>query len=563
MTHTIFIDTGLVLGLAIAFSFLAQFLRQPLIVSYIITGIFAGPVFFNLINSSEEFFNVLAQFGVVLLLFLVGLSININFLKKVGKTAVIIGLAQVLITSLTAWLSIVSLGFDFVSAIYLAIAVSFSSTIIVIKLLGEKKDLRSVYGRYTIGILLVQDIIAVLIILLFPAFSGEVSLLVSLSAVFVKTSLLLALVYFLSGHIIPTVLNRVARDGEFLFIFSLAWCFFMAGVGEWSGLSLEVGAIIAGLSLGSTAYQIEISSRLKPLRDFFIVLFFVILGSEINFDNISSSIFAGLALTLFVIFSKPLFLYFLYRIGHFTRRNSFLSALNSAQVSEFGFVLLFMAIENGQISKQTMSVFTIVALLSIFISSYLIKYNLSIYKKIKIILDYLGKDERKEPKENENNFDVLVFGYHRLGWKVCETLSEMKVSYAVVDFDTHATHKLKQRKIPYFFGDLMDSEFLEELPFAKVKMIISTLPKAGDQILLLKHIRKINKKAIIICNLSHSRYLNNLYEAGANYVMMPHLLSGEWIGNVLKTKQWNKRTFNSLVREQKKEMKLRYSLGAQ
>jgi len=561
MPDSIFINIGLILGVAIAFSFLAQLLRQPLIVSYIITGVFCGPVFFNLINSSLDFFNILAEFGVVLLLFLVGLSINVDFLKKIGLTAAAIGVSQVLVTFLASWFPLLAFGFDKVTAAYLSIAVAFSSTIIVIKLLGEKKDLRSVYGRYTIGILLIQDIIAILIMILMPALGGQGSLITSLVFIFVKSLSLLLAVYFLARFVIPVFLKRIAGNGEFLFIFSLAWCFFMAGIGEWSGLSLEVGAIMAGLSLGSTMYQIEISARLKPLRDFFIVLFFVILGSEINFDNIGSSIAAGLALSLFVVFAKPLFLYLLFRIGKFTRRNSLLASLNGAQVSEFGFVLLFMASEAGHINNQAMATFTITALVTIFISSYLIKYNLEIYGKLKPILDYLGKDGNHTKKETMAQYDVLVFGYHRLGWKICESLKEIGETFAVVDFDPSAIKKMEERNIPHFFGDLVDVEFLEELDFSKVKMIISTLPKSEDQIALIQHIRQINKKVLIISSLSHTGDLDHIYSSGADYVIVPHLLGGQWISEVLKNESWSRRTFKKHCLRQKKEMELRYTLG--
>jgi len=560
MTDLIFINIGLILGITICISFFVQLLRQPLIISYIITGIICGPLLLNIINSKQEFFSIFAKFGVILLLFLIGLSLNLRFLKKIGKIAVITGIGQVIFTSIIGFIILYSLGFSEISSIFLAISITFSSTIIIIKLLSDKKELRTIYGRYTIGLMLVQDIIAILIMILLPAFQNNQSLIFATIITIVKSSILLVIVYFLSKFILSAVIEKIAKSGEFLFIFSLAWCFVIAGLAKLFGLTFEIGAIIAGLSLGSSVYQTEISSRIKPLRDFFIVIFFIILGSEMNISSFQSVLLPGLIISSFVLIGNPFILYFLYRRMKFTRRNSILAGLTAAQVSEFGFIFLFSAQQFGYIDDNIMPIFTIIALITIFISSYLISYNNKICKIILLILNkFFGKDKYLQKQEIDKKFDVLVFGYHRLGWKICETLSEMKISFAVVDCDPLAIHKLEDRKIPYFFGDASDVEFIDELPLSKTKMIISTLPRADSQITFTKHIRIKNKKIIILANLSHIRCINDLYEVGVDYIMIPHLLSGLWMAEVLKNMSLTKKTFIKLRNDQKKEMLLKYN----
>ena len=563
MESTIFIDISFILGIAIVIAFLVQLLRQPLIISYIITGIVCGPLLLNIINSSQEFFDVFAKFGVILLLFLVGLSLNLNYLRKIGKVAAIAGIGQVVFTSFFGYTILIFLGFAKLSALYLAISITFSSTIIIMKLLSDKRDTRTVYGRYTIGLMLVQDIIAIGIMILLPTLEEGQSFSISILILLAKVLIMLSVVYFLSRVVLPVMLKRVARSGEFLLIFSLAWCFAIAGLGEWAGLSLEVGAIMAGLSLGGSIYRTEISSRLKPLRDFFIALFFIILGSEMNVGNFFVSLWPGIVLSLFVLVGNPLILYIIFRFNKFTRRNSFLAGLTAAQVSEFGFVFLFVARQMGYIDNDIISIFTMVALITIFVSSYLITYNAQIYKKLSPILSIFGKDKYHEPKEADKTYDVLVLGYHRLGWKICDALGGMKVPFAVVDFDPYASKKLEKRNIPYFFGDLTEVEFLAELPINDTKMIISTLPDAEDQITLIKHVRMTNKKTLIIANLSHIKFLDDMYKAGADYIMMPHLVSGQWMANILKGNNWDRKTFKKLTQIQKQEMKLRFTLGSQ
>ena len=549
-------DISIILGIVIGIAFIVQLLRQPMIISYIITGIVCGPLFLNLINSNWEFFNTFAEFGVILLLFLVGLNLNISFLKKIGKVAVITGAGQVIFTSIIGFAILVWLGFAFEPATFLAISITFSSTIIIMKLLSDKRELRSLYGRYTMGLMLVQDIIAIGIMIVLPTLASSDSFLTTFSWILIKVIIFLLAVYLLARLILPHLLKRAVRSGEFLLIFTLAWCFAIAGLGEWAGISLEVGAIIAGISLGSSIYQTEISSRIKPLRDFFIALFFIILGSEMIMADFGSSLVVSTVLSVFVLVGNPFILYLLYRRMKFTRLNSFLAGLTAAQVSEFGFVLLFVAQKMGYVDNQIISIFTMVALTTIFISSYLIMYNHQIFKKLEIIFNLFEKDKCKSLREHKEKYDILVFGYHRLGWKICEGFKRMNTSFAVIDFDPIAIEKMKKRKIPVFFGDATDVEFLCDIPLEYAKMIISTFPIADDQITLIKHIRMVNKKAVVIGNLAHKNLLEEMYSAGADYVMMPHLIGGEWLINRLKSNKWNKATFKKFKKDQDKSLNL-------
>ena len=559
--ESIFVNISLILGIAIAIAFVVRAFKQPLIISYILTGIICGPLFLNLINSKQEFFDLFAEFGVILLLFLVGVSLNVGFLRKIGKIAVVTGLGQAVFTSGIGFLIFFVLGFNIFSAVFLAISITFSSTIVITKLLSDKKETRSVYGRYTIGLMLVQDVIAILLMVFLPALQSGGSLWVALGFLLIKSAVFLAGVYLVAEILLPVILDKVAESGEFLLIFALAWCFTIAGAGEWAGLSLEVGAIIAGLSLAASKYQTEIVSRVKPLRDFFIALFFIILGSEMSFGNIQEFLLPSVVISLFVLLGNPLILYSLYRTLSFSRRNSFLAGLTAAQVSEFGFVFLFVSKDMGLVGNKELSIFTIVALITIFVSSYWITYNLEIFKKLEPILKKLGPDKKRQPEEFSESYEVVVFGYHRLGWKVCETLTELGVNFAVVDCDPRNVQKLKKRGIPYYFGDASEVDFLSELSFRKTKMVISTLPRAEDQFNLAKEVKKINSKTIFIANLSHTGPLREIYEAGADYVIIPHLMAGQWLSSILKEEKWTKTTLRKLRNKQKKELTLKFTAG--
>lgn len=559
MINDLFLQISAVLGLTVTVAFVTRLLKQPLMVAYILAGVVAGPLVLNLLNNNTHTFEVLADLGVVLLLFVVGLSLNFEHLKRIGKVAVTTALIQLSLTGGLGFAILLILGFSFNSALLLAIAVSFSSTIIVVKLLSDKKDTEAVYGRYTLGLMIVQDIIVVLVMLLMSSISQGENLTNTMASIAGKSLLLLGLIVIIARYIIPYILKEVAESTEFLFIFTIAWCFGIASLVSWLGFSIEIGGIVAGLTLGSSIYQQEISSRVKPLRDFFIILFFVLLGSEFSITNFSQVIAPGIALSALILLAKPFFTYHAYRLQGFTRRNSFLGSVTTAQVSEFGFVILFTASANGVLGGALMEVFTVTALTTIILSSYAITYDEQIYRFLLPAFRYFGKDEHIHAEEGVKSYDVWVFGYHRIGWKVCDALEERNVDYAVVDFNPEAIKKLKNRNIPHYFGDAADVEFIEKLPLEDAKLIISTLPEADDQATLFESIRDRSQSTKIIGNLHHIRHLDMLYEAGADYVMLPHLLGGSFIAEELKHKPWDKHTFEKLREQQKQDLELRYT----
>ncbi len=562
MIDNIFLQTSVILGITVSVAFIMRLLRQPLVVAYIIAGLVAGPLFLNVVDGGEEFFQMFAKFGIVLLLFIVGLSLNFEYIQKMGKAVLIGGVMQFLVTAFFGFMIMTWLDFAFIPSLLVGVAITFSSTIIVIKLLADKKDLEAVYGRYIVGVLLVQDIIAVTImIFLNTSDTASQGLYAIILLTLGKAVILVGCVYLMAKYLLPIIMDRIARNGELLFIFTIAWCFGVASIVYWAGFSIEIGAIIAGISLGASVYQPEISSRIRPLRDFFIVLFFVVLGSELQLGDVQSALKPGLILAAFVLIIDPVVLYWVMRRMKYTRRSAFLAGITAAQVSEFGFILIFKSQEVGYLHGPELAILTIVALVTIVISSYFITYNEQLYQKVLPILKKFGKDKARKEEKKREAYDVWVFGYHRIGWKVCEALAERGTSFAVVDYNPEAVNKLKHRSIPAFFGDAADVEFLESLALDKSRLIISTIPEADDQKTMIQYVRKHNKKAVVVANLYHNTYLDDLYEAGANYVMMPHLLGGQWISDVLKDHPWTKHTFKDLKKEQKDEMKLRFTTG--
>jgi hypothetical protein len=268
----------------------------------------------------------------------------------------------------------------------------------------------------------------------------------------------------------------------------------------------------------------------------------------------------SLILSLFILIGNPLILYLLFRALKFTRRNSFLAGLTAAQVSEFGFVVLFIGSQVVTLDEKVVPIFTIVAITTIFASSYLILYSDKIYKLLLPFFHLFGSDKYRQTEPIPSIYDTWVVGYHRIGIKVCHALRETNSKFSVIDYDPKTIHQLNKNNVPCVFGDISDVEFLESLPIAGAKMVVMTIPSLEDQINLINHVRKINSKLIILANAYHYEQSKALYIAGADYVMMPHLLGADWISSMLMKKKHTKRYFTSLKKEQKSSIDVHFSI---
>lgn len=548
--ENIFFQISVLLALTVTIAFFVRLMRQPLIIAYIAAGIMAGPMFFNLLHGDKQMYEAFAQFGVVLLLFIIGLNINFKHLKSIGRTSFITGVGQVIFTSIVGILILLALKFSLASAVFLAVAITFSSTIIIMKLLSDKREAETVYGRYTIGLMLVQDIIAILIMIFIGIMKEGGGPAGSFLFLMIKGAAVLIFIVLVSKYFLPAFLNKISNSGELLFIFTVSWCFGMASLLYLLGFSIEIGAIVAGISLSASPYQPEIASRIKPLRDFFLVLFFIVLGSEAALGSIGSIWLPGLILSLFILLGNPLILFLLFRALKFTRRNSFLAGLTAAQVSEFGFVLLFTGNQLGFLDESVVPIFTIVAIITIFASSYLIINSERIYRLLLPFFNIFGPDKYRQSERLPAIYEIWVVGHHRIGLKVCHALKEKKANFCVIDYDPNVIGELNRRNTPSVFGDVSDIEFLQGLPIAGARLIIMTIPAVEDQINFINHARKLNPKIIIIANAYHYDNAKSLYGAGADYVMMPHLLGADWISGLLAKKYLTRKFFTGLKAEQ-------------
>lgn len=536
----IFLEITIIICLASLLSVLFRLLKQPTILAYILTGIIVGP-FGQLQFGNPEIFRTLAELGITFLLFMVGLELKFSDLRSVGKIAVITGILQIVFTSLVGYAIAILLGFSSVAALYIAVALTFSSTVIIVKLLSDKKDLNSLYGKISVGFLLVQDFVAILILMFLSGFSqtnaATISL-VDLGIVLLKGFLLFAAIVYLSQSIFPRLTDIIARSAETLFLFSIAWAFFVSALVSSApfGFSIEIGGFLAGLALANSSENFQIAARIRALRDFFITIFFVLLGMNMVFADINTIFLPALILAGFVLLGNPIIVMIIMGLLRYRKRTSFFAGLTVAQISEFSLIVVFMGNKLGHISNEVVALVTLVGVITFTLSSYMILGNNTLYRWLS---RYLGIFERKDAHEEQIGKHkifkdhIVLVGAHRMGQSILDELRDSGHKVVVIDFDPDIIKKLENQNVDSFFGDITDLEIQEVAQLVSAKLIISTIPDLEDNLLLLGALKANNKKAKVIVVAQGQDEARELYKAGADYVVLPHLAGGRHIAKII------------------------------
>ena len=533
MELSIFTQISLVIAIAGVVSLIMRFLRQPLVLGYILTGILVGPSVLNIVHARDAF-ETFSQIGIALLLFIIGLGLNAGVIRGLGKVSVVTAGIIFLLVGSTGHLASVLLGFNNITGLYLGIALFFSSTIIILKVLSDRHELGRLYGQVATGVLLVDDVIATLAIVSVAMISSGSTDIVTLSWLVIKTALLGLGLYISSQWLIPRLGKTLARSSELLYLFSIAWGLSVASLFELAGLSHEIGALFAGVSLAGLPYAAEMAAKLKPLRDFFIVLFFVTLGELFTFGALKESLAPALVLSLIVMIGKPLFVMCSLGLLRYTRFTSFKTAIHLSQISEFSIILIVYAASVHVVSKDAVPVITLVGLITIAISTYLMKYDDALFKLLDKKLKIFERRRITENRQRRTTYPVILFGYHKGGHEFVETFRDMKQRYLVVDYNPEIIEHLESRGVRHAYGDMTDEEFLDEINAAKAQIIVSTVDTLETNLVTLRFLRRHNPNASYICHALNYEDAATLYEHGASYVSLPHYIGSERVSSFIK-----------------------------
>jgi len=540
ITQSAFGEVAALLVMAAAIGFLGIILRQPLIVSFIAVGLIAGPSGFDVVRSDEQI-SLLSQLGIAVLLFLVGIKLDVKLIRSLGPVALLTGLGQVAFTSIFGYFIGLALGLDHITSLYVAVALTFSSTIIIVKLLSDKREIDSLHGQIALGFLIVQDLVVVLAMIVLSAIGigagdaqagghgGSGSVLVVLASGLAMVALVVLFVRYVANPLT----ERLARAPELLVIFAIAQAAMFAAIGDFVGLGKEVGGLLAGISLASTPYRETIAARLAPLRDFLLLFFFIALGSTLDLSLLGAHVTGAIVFSLFVLIGNPLIVLAIMGAMGYRKRTGFLAGLTVAQISEFSLIFIAMGVSLGHVTQDALGLVTMVGLVTIAASTYMITYSHQLYAVFEPLLGIF--ERRGTPSEPDHadmhrgqTHDILIFGLGRLGTAIGMRLQKHGVRVLGVDFNPLALRRWRELGLDAKYGDATDAEFVAELPLAGAQWVVSTIPihptglSHEDTRTTLIQLTRMSGFRGMIAVTSHSGPdTEELFASGADIVLEP------------------------------------------
>lgn len=536
-----FTDIAILIALAALLGVLANKFKQPPLLGYILAGIIVGSM--GIIGDTEnESFELFAKIGITFLLFILGLELNIQDLRSLGKVSLVTGIGQIVFTTFFGYLLSLALGFNSTSAIFIAIGLTFSSTIVIIKLLSTKKELTTLHGKISIGFLLVQDLAAMLILMLLVTLgnaSGGVSFVEVIIGLFIKIPIIVVLLWASTKYFLPWLINETNHDREVLFMVIIGWALFFAALigSPLFGFTIEIGALLAGIALSSRKESLQIETWMRPLRDFFLTMFFVLLGLNLQIDSLPSVLIPALIFSTFVLIGNPIIVLIIMGALGYNKRTSFFTSLTVAQISEFSLLVAALGLQFGHLDSNAVAILTLVGGITMSISSYMIYYNQEIYEKLKkylVIFEFRSHTKRGSYGKKMKGH-VAIFGFHRLGEDIYYDVMEETDEFLIIDNNPMTVERLSKDGLKVIYGDMTDTDLYDHLKLEDAKLIVSTVPNKLSNLKLVQYINDKDIQTPIVITVTNDEDAKIFYEMGVDYVVYPHLLAGQKLKGILDT----------------------------
>ncbi|MBF0311988.1 MAG: cation:proton antiporter [Oligoflexia bacterium] len=565
MNESAFNDIAICILGAGLFGAIGHFMRIPLILSYLLAGIVMGPHMGLALIQNVDQLKWVSDVGLILLMFILGMEIDIRKLRHAGKAVLLNGVFQFLghliIATPIFMLCGYTIGNGHYDLLYLSVLTAFSSTLIVVKILSDRSELYNLCARITIGILVIQDIWAVSFMAIQPHFDF-----VHLSSIFLQMGKAVALIassWIFAKYLLPIIFNNFGKRSELMIIVALGWCFAIAEVAKYIGLSKEMGALIAGIVSAPFPYHVDVSSKISVLRDFFITLFFISIGMQIPYPSGETISLAGIII-LVVLLGRVLTIYpILYFMGY-GNRISLTPAINLSQLSEFSVILVAMAAANNYVSPSLLSSFIIAFVVTILISSFTIPNAHDIYGLINHLFIKIGiKDHIEighEPAEkSEEGPSIFVLGFDRDASSLLYEMSKRHSPDAlsrilVVDNNPDWIRRLKSLGVNVRYGHIDHFDTLRSLSLENATFILCTIPdqllKGTTNLRLLRFLRKhASPETQILVTADSIVSAREMYKQGADYVFVPRLVSATYLLDVFERMRLNKNAMKDDVIE--------------
>lgn len=520
----VFAEIAVILLVSALAGLVAVELRQPLVVAFVAVGVVVGPSVLGVVEPGGEL-ELFAELGVALLLFVVGLKLDLHVVRALGPVALVAGCVQVATIAAVGFAIALVVGLDGSAALYVGIGLALSSTVIVVKLLSDRQEIDHLHGRLAVGMLIVQDLVVVIVMIVVATLGEEDtgSLGAALADVALWGAALLVALAALTRWVLTPLLHSLARNPDLLLLFAIAWAVSVAAAGEAVGIGPEVGAFLAGITLASTPYREAIASRLVTVRDFLLLFFFIDLGSTLAPGEALDQLPVALLLSAFVLVAKPLVIVVVLGALRYRSRVSLEAGLALAQISEFSLILAALGLRYGHIDEETVTLMTVVALVTIAASSYLLLNSEAIARRLAPALERFERGPTAQGlPESEAPPDVVVLGLGRYGEGIVTGLRERDLDVLGVDFDPIALSRWAQEGVAVLYGDAEDPELVRHLPLSESGWIVSTIRRTDANLALLHALSHVDYSGRIAVAAHRRGDVERLREAGADRVLLPY-----------------------------------------
>lgn len=524
---------AIIILLATILSFIARKSKQPTVIAYIITGLILGPVGLSL-TQQTELTQLFSELGLVFLLFFIGLEIDISEVKEVLRPTTIIGIGQMCLTAALGFVVATLLNFSTIESLFIGAAAMFSSTALVVKLLTDKDEATTLPGRLDVGILLIQDVAVVLILALLSAnFSNPTTALIRFGEILAMIALIAGISLASSRYVLPRVFERISEKPSLFFVYSLAWAFLLIAASDYLQLSLEIGAFFAGLSLAQLPYSSELQERVRPLTDLFMAIFFIDFGLSIVPQQLSAYFMEALVISGVLMVGKFVILFSIIDRLKFTPETSFKASLNMTQISEFSLILGSLAAsqEVGLISDQILGLLSLIAIITMGFSSYLLNFNNEIFLKVKHLLQRYEKEEKKDVEVSTLENHAIVIGFNETTERVLPMLQEHYEDVVIIDKNPDNTEKLSKSQHEYIYGDFKHGEIRKASSLQKASFVLSV---ANEKEVNHHILRDTDKKITVFLEAGSFQEAAEFYDRGAEYVVIENIVTADKMSDYLE-----------------------------
>ena len=539
---------ALLIGAATVLGILAQKTKQPKVIAYIVAGLLMGPVGLKVV-SEGEMISLFSELGLVFLLFLIGLEIDIDEVRTVLGSTIGIAVIQMFLTFLVGLGVATGLGFDPVTSVFIGAAVMFSSTALVVKILTEMDEATTLPGRLDVGVLLVQDVAVVIILALMTVdFSTPAQALLKLLEIFLMISVVGVLSLASSRYLFSKVLKEISDNPIAFFTHGVAWAFLFITLAEHLNLSLEIGAFLAGLGLAQIPYSRELQERVRPLTDLFMAIFFMNFGISMVGGSLQDYFFKALIASIILIAAKSAIFFLTIDRFKFTPETSFRASINMGQISEFGLILTSLAVTEGYIASEVSGFISLVAIITMGSSTYLMRYKDKLQEKVDRLLQFFRSEKKQDVDVSTLKDHAVIIGYDEISKRICDKLNE-EHDVLVIDHNPSNTDKLAESPYEYIYGDFKHGEIRKGANIEEASYIISFSSEREVNNLILEE--RI-EDTVVIANSDGFEQASEYYDLGADYVIIENLLAGNRVGEFLELYLEDRQLFLDEVKDKKR-----------